>query len=73
MTNELIFHTNELFDFIEFTKKFQRRFTEQEVLVVYKRVTRKGLTGEEQQIWKRLSEEAEAQTFIQNFVQKGGK
>ncbi len=73
MTDKLIFHTNELFDFIEFTKKFQRRFTEQEVQVVYKQVTQKGFTGEEEQIWQRLSEEAEAQTFIQNFVQKEGK
>ncbi len=45
MTDKLIFHTNELFDFLEFTKRFQRRLTEQEVQVAYKKVTRKGLTG----------------------------
>lgn len=57
MTDKLDFHTNELFEFIEFTKKFQRNLTEQEVQVVYKQVTRKSLTGEEQQIWQKLSTE----------------
>ena len=57
MIDKLIFHTHELFDFIEFSKEFQRRFTEQEVQVVYKQVTRKSLTGEEQQIWQKLSAE----------------
>ena len=55
MTDKLIFHTNELFEFMEFTKKFQRNLTEQEVRVVYKHVTRKGLTSQEQQIWQKLS------------------
>lgn len=57
MIDKLIFDTHELFGFIEFAKKFQRRFTEQEVQVVYKQVTRKSLTGEEQQIWQELSAE----------------